>query len=305
MRRLQKGQGMALDSDSTDPLAEARQFLRAGQAPEAATCLRQMLATRPADAEAHAMLGVALAMSGERAAGMRSLETAIQLAPLQASHHFNLGQVREQGGDRSGAAAAYRQALEIDPAYSRAATAYQRLTGAPPRPTAAETGFEAPRTELAVGMAPWLVGAAAEAGVPPGPTGSLSSPDRGEILSVGPGAGPGPRSIADAPQIVKSIRWLYWLFNFMGAMAVIAILLQGQQWEGPAGRWVLALIPLGLLGLSIWLLVAIPRGTRAAYYVQMVLSGLGLLGFPIGTLLHGYILYYWVKPETKEWFGVS
>jgi hypothetical protein len=251
------------------------------------------------------MLGVALAMSGERTAGMRSLETAIQLAPLQASHHFNLGQVIERGGDRGGAAAAYRQALEIDPAYPRAAAGYQRLTGAPSRPAAAETGLAGPRSESATGTAPWLTRAVAQTGVSPGSLGSASVPGREESLSLGPGPGAGPRRLADAPQIVKSIRWLYWLFIFIWVMAAVEIVLQGRQWEDPAGRWVLALLPLGLLGLSVWMLAAVPRGKRPAYYVQMVLSALGLLGFPLGTLLHGYILYYWVRPETKEWFGVS
>ena len=46
------------------------------------------------------------------------------------------------------------------------------------------------------------------------------------------------------------------------------------------------------------------RGVPAAWNVQAVVSVLGLLAFPLGTLLHLLILLKWFRPETKSWFGL-
>ena len=53
-----------------------------------------------------------------------------------------------------------------------------------------------------------------------------------------------------------------------------------------------------------WLLIGLKRGTKAAYYVQLAVSILGLLNFPFGIVVNVYILYQWFRPETKAWFGV-
>ena len=60
-----------------------------------------------------------------------------------------------------------------------------------------------------------------------------------------------------------------------------------------------------LFAASAWLRFALKKAVPAAWTVQLVLSCLGVLGFPIGTLIHGYILSQWFKPETKAWFGKS
>src|SRR5438067_13864178 len=104
---------MSTDAGAPEPLEEARRLLRAGQAAEAAACLERIVAADASAAEAHAMLGVALAMKGDVTAGTRALETGIALAPEQATYRFNLGQVREQVGGRIGAPAGYGQALGV------------------------------------------------------------------------------------------------------------------------------------------------------------------------------------------------
>ncbi|MBV9867085.1 MAG: hypothetical protein JO316_17155 [Abitibacteriaceae bacterium] len=74
---------------------------------------------------------------------------------------------------------------------------------------------------------------------------------------------------------------------------------------GPVGGIVMAFFYGLLLAVDIWLNRALKQGTPAAWTVQIVLSALGLCGFPIGTLIHGYILSQWFSPETKAWFGLS
>lgn len=55
--------------------------------------------------------------------------------------------------------------------------------------------------------------------------------------------------------------------------------------------------------ISLWQRKALRRGGKGAWQLQVVLSVLGLLWFPIGTIIHGYILSQWSKPEVKAWFG--
>jgi tetratricopeptide (TPR) repeat protein len=282
---------------SSDHLQEARQLLAAGQLPEAIRSLQEWIATQPADAEAHALLGVALGMQGDTAAAARSLETAIQFDPQQPTFHFNLGQVREKQGDPSGAVTAYQAALQLNPTYERAAAAYQRLTAVPPGFVPPETGGGVPATAPPAATAPWLAGTAAAASDPSG-TWRAAEP------AGAPAAA--PRRLADAPQIVRSIRSLYWLGIFLWSLGLIGLLAaRGEPDQSPGETLVGLILATAILGVTIWLLWAVPRGHPAAFSVQLVVSALGLLGFPLGTILHGYILYCWLKPETRAWFDVS
>lgn len=59
-----------------------------------------------------------------------------------------------------------------------------------------------------------------------------------------------------------------------------------------------------MLALYLWLIVALGRASPAAWVVQLVLAALWALGgFPIGTVVAGVLLYYWLQPDTKAWFG--
>ena len=96
------------------------------------------------------------------------------------------------------------------------------------------------------------------------------------------------RTWGNAPVGVRNARALAWLGTLFTVGSTLAFL----------GFYSL------LFPFYIWLLVGLKRGTKAAYYVQMILSIVGLIGFPIGTLINGYILATWFRPETKAWFGV-
>ncbi len=107
-----------------------------------------------------------------------------------------------------------------------------------------------------------------------------------------------------APKIVRG--WAYpltWLGIIILPFILAGSLLSGNA-SGAARVGVAVLYGI-LLGGDIWLNRALRTGNRAAWTGQIVLSCFGLLGFPLGTAIHAYILSQWFKPETKAWFGQS
>ncbi len=114
------------------------------------------------------------------------------------------------------------------------------------------------------------------------------------------------RTWSNAPSGVRDARALAWL-GVIGSglmlIIVIALLASSGLHAGIAGSFILLVYAL-FFPFYIWLLIGLKRGTKAAYYVQMIVAFIGLIGFPIGTLINGYILYKWFRPETKAWFGV-
>jgi hypothetical protein len=127
-------------------------------------------------------------------------------------------------------------------------------------------------------------------------------------------AGPiGPRGDwASAPKIVKG--WAYpltWLGIVVLPIVMGLALFGGGDARtaerigaagGPQGM-VVAIIYGALWAYTIWLNRSLKKGAPAAWAGQIALSALGLLGFPVGTIIHGYILSQWFKPEVKAWFG--
>lgn len=114
------------------------------------------------------------------------------------------------------------------------------------------------------------------------------------------------RTWSNAPAGVRNARALAWLgvivYGFFFIFALMALFSGGLN--GAAGSSIFMMIFALFFPFYIWLLSALKKGVRAAYSVQMILSILGLLGFPLGTIINGYILYQWSRPETKAWFGV-
>jgi len=107
-----------------------------------------------------------------------------------------------------------------------------------------------------------------------------------------------------APKIIKG--WAYpltWLAIVLFALFIVVALVSRDI--PVTGKLGLALLYAVFLAISIWLNRALKKGVQAAWTVQIIVSVLGLLGFPLGTLIHGYILSQWFKPETKAWFGMS
>jgi hypothetical protein len=100
-----------------------------------------------------------------------------------------------------------------------------------------------------------------------------------------------------APQIVHLAYWLLFLGIILSPLIVLMSLAR------PTAETPLRII-FGSIAfcVSIWMRNAIRNGEPIAWAVQIILSFLGLFGFPLGTIIHCYVLLNWFKPETKAWF---
>ena len=62
----------------------------------------------------------------------------------------------------------------------------------------------------------------------------------------------------------------------------------------------------GIIFLIFYLLMGIGllRGKKYAWYFQVALSVVGLLAFPIGTILNGVILIFFFQPGIRSYFKI-
>lgn len=114
------------------------------------------------------------------------------------------------------------------------------------------------------------------------------------------------RTWKNAPSGVRDARILALLGAIFSCIIIIVLigLFMTKGSQGDIGSSVILWIYALFFPLYAWLLFGLKRGLKGAYYTQMIVSIVGLIGFPIGTLINGYILYKWFRPETKAWFGV-
>lgn len=105
-----------------------------------------------------------------------------------------------------------------------------------------------------------------------------------------------------APGIVRG--WAYpltWLVLIVLPLALLGLFFDDRR--DPLERTVLLIFFAVMWGVNLWHNRALKSGAAAAWVTQIVLSILGLFGFPLGTFIHAYVLSQWFKPETKAWFG--
>lgn len=106
--------------------------------------------------------------------------------------------------------------------------------------------------------------------------------------------------VNDARGIALLIAGLASLCAILSIVVVVGALLDGK-W-----MWDAVLYGVGGLAVAIpfwWLRRELKYGNAAAWKVQTALSFLGLLAFPIGTLVFYSILRKWFTPEVRAWFG--
>lgn len=82
---------------------------------QAVRVCRQIIEARPAYADAHNILGVALSAMGGTEDGVAALQRAVRLNPEAPSYHANLGEVLRLAGRIDEAIAALEKAVELDP----------------------------------------------------------------------------------------------------------------------------------------------------------------------------------------------
>jgi tetratricopeptide (TPR) repeat protein len=76
---------------------------------------RQIIAARPANGDAHNILGVSLAALGKMDEAIAALKRAIKINSQAASYHANLGEILRQAGRLDEAAIAIEEAIKLDP----------------------------------------------------------------------------------------------------------------------------------------------------------------------------------------------
>ncbi len=76
----------------------AGQLYSRGKFAQAERVCRQIIRERPANADAHNILGVTIAAAGKTDEAVDSLKRAIKLNPKAASYHANLGEILRQAG---------------------------------------------------------------------------------------------------------------------------------------------------------------------------------------------------------------
>lgn len=151
----------------------------------------------------------------------------------------------------------------------------------------------------------------------------IQTPPTTADLTASPAA---PGRPVEMPGVVRVVRLLYRIGVGIGCFLLLVGLwffvmglgsglgsVTANSLPSSLGRNVSGILPYllwfafigGLMALYLWIIRALGQGVTAVWYVELVLSIIGLPGFPIGTIINGLILFYWVKPETKAWFGLS
>ena len=97
------------------PLEKARELVAKGSFKEAEGTLRQFIAADPNSADAHVLLGTALALEGVRGESLEELSTAVRLRPSSANAHNQLGVALSRFLEIKPAREEFEKALEIDP----------------------------------------------------------------------------------------------------------------------------------------------------------------------------------------------
>jgi protein O-GlcNAc transferase len=101
-------------------LARGRQLLEQGAVSQAVTLLQEVVRKQPDNAEAHLLLGRALALVPEPAMSLAALRRAIQLRPASAEAHHTLGTALARFSDLEAARAEFERALALEPTFAAA-----------------------------------------------------------------------------------------------------------------------------------------------------------------------------------------
>jgi len=118
----------ALDPGQTEArLGEIKALLALGRTTEAAGPAEELLLLAPGDVEPLVVVAQARAAEGDAAAALTALQEAQSRAPARADLRKLQGDVLTKVGDRGGALAAYRAALELDQGFVAVWVALGRL----------------------------------------------------------------------------------------------------------------------------------------------------------------------------------
>lgn len=93
----------------------AKRLIAEGSVDRAAEILERLVAADPKDADAHLLLGTALALIPRRSEAIQMLRRAVELRPDFAQVHLTLGMALARFGELDAARQAYEKAVALDP----------------------------------------------------------------------------------------------------------------------------------------------------------------------------------------------
>jgi tetratricopeptide (TPR) repeat protein len=112
---IAKAQNGRVNLSPAKAIEMAGKLYSRSQYAQAERVCRQIIAARPGNADAHNILGVALAALGQTDGAVDSLKRAIKINAQAPSYHANLGEVLRQAGKLDEASKALEQAVKLDP----------------------------------------------------------------------------------------------------------------------------------------------------------------------------------------------
>jgi protein O-GlcNAc transferase len=101
-------------------LETAWDLIGKGRRGEAITLLRQIIASKPADADARLLLGSVLMEEGQGAESVEQLRQAVRLKPGSSEAHNALGEAYNTFGQQKASRPEFEKAVEIDPRFAQA-----------------------------------------------------------------------------------------------------------------------------------------------------------------------------------------
>ena len=102
-------------SPSESGIDRARHLLGKGSTAEAIALLRSIVEKNPQNADAHLLLGTALALVPQRSEALAAINQAIRLRPNSAAAYNTLGVVFGRFTEPEAAREAFEKAIELDP----------------------------------------------------------------------------------------------------------------------------------------------------------------------------------------------
>lgn len=132
------------------------------------------------------------------------------------------------------------------------------------------------------------------------------APPTAHVADIGSGADPHADAIRQEhikhETSIRSVGILYYLASFSMVIGGIGLLTLGFKGEQTQLGFAIGLIYLILGALSLVFARGIRQLKPWARTTCIVLSAVGLLGFPVGTLINGYILYLMLASKGKRIF---
>ena len=253
---------------------EGLRLLKAGEFDEAIDVLNKVLRNQPDDPQIHTYLGVAYNEKGDRLHAIGAFEESLRLQETPRSY-YNLGQIYESVHRIDEAVREYRMAVELDPNYTAARQALDKL----------HTKFEAEHPEMSQAAGPPAAGVPDPTQVAPGPY----QPQPTQAMPVQPGvpgpAGPpvagGPPSfddreahketeIAEQRKLMMKSGLIYG--SICGAVLIVLAYFAGQM-------FMFSIPAVFVGGYGLYILIVILAGIGAVYG--------GLIGLWVGTTCGG------------------